>query len=216
MLTGSATVGSDGQKNTILYDFSGGDTHGFTAVNGFTDPVCEESSSMERQVLYTWLKATGEGGEGVRKLLPTGKALENAFSISLRMLWQNLDTPSSRVTLRLDGVSKNGTQRITFEATADMTNDSRWQTAIFYIGSFVAEADLSQPCVMTLTADTDSPVETEYLMWLDSVDIRKPERQLGTTVTLLIILVASVLGFGLILLAYKLSSKRRRAARYRR
>jgi hypothetical protein len=171
---------------------------------------------MGRPVLYTWLKATAEGGEGVRKLLPNGKELENTFSISLRMLLQNIETPTSKVTLRLDGVTKNGTQRVTFEATAELTNDSRWQTAIFYVGSFVAEADLSQPCIMTLTADTDAPEGTEYLMWLDSVDIRKPEKQLGATATLLVILGAAALGFGLIFLFYKLSAKKKRASRYRR
>lgn len=218
-LTGTATVGSDGQKNTILYDFSGKDTHGFSAVGGLSAPSCEESVSMGRPVLYTWLSAESAAeGEGVRKILPNGQALENAFSISLRMLLQNLETPTSRVTLRLDGISKNGSQRITFEASAELENDSRWQTAIFYIGSFVAEADLSQPCVMTLYTDTSAPKDTEYLLWLDSVDIRKPEKQLSEVVYLAIALGAVVIGFLLIFLIYRLTSRKRpaRKAKYRR
>ena len=215
-LTGSATVGSNGQKNQILYDFAQNDTQGFSAVSGMASPTCEQSEAMGRHVLYTWLTASAEGGEGVRKLLRDGKELENAFSISLRLLLQNLETPTSKVTLHLDGISKNGAKRISFEASAELSNDSRWQTAIFYIGSFVAEADLSQPCVLTITADTDSPEGTEYLMWLDSVDIRKPEKQLGTTVTLLIALAAVAIGFGLIFLLYKLSAKKKRTAKHRR
>lgn len=218
-LTGTASSGSDGQKNTILYDFSEKDTHGFSAVGGLTEPSCEESASMGRPVLYTWLSAESTAdGEGVRKLLPNGQALENAFSISLRMLLQNLETPTSRVTLRLDGISKNGSQRITFEASAELENDSRWQTAIFYIGSFVAEADLSQPCVMTLYTDTSAPKDTEYLLWLDSVDIRKPEKQLGEIVYLVIALGAVLVGFFLIFLIYRLTNKKRsaRKAGYRR
>ena len=215
-LTGSASAGDDGQKTQTLFDFSDQYHHNFSAVNGLTVPETVSSESMGHDVLYTWLSTTSEGGEGVRKLLSDGKELENAFSISLCLLLQNLETPTSTVTLRLDGVSKNGTQRISFEASAELTNDSRWQTAIFYVGSFVAEADLSQPCVMTLTADTESPEGTEYLMWLDSVSVRKPERQLGTLVTVLISLGSVAVGFAILILIYKLSAKKKRAARYRR
>ena len=214
ILTGSASAGSDGQKSTLLFDFSDKYHHDFSAVSGLMIPEVTDSDAMGHTVLYTWLRATAEGGEGLRKLLPNGKELENAFSISLCLLLQELETPTSTVTLRLDGVSKNGSERISFEASAELSNDSRWQTAIFYIGSFVAEADLSQPCVMTVTADTDSPEGAEYLMWLDSVSIRKPERRLGTTVTVLIAAGSVAVGFTILLLIYKLSSKKKRAARY--
>ena len=69
---------------------------------------------------------------------------------------------------------------------------------------------------MTLTADTESPEGTEYLMWLDSVSVRKPERQLGTLVTVLISLGSVAVGFAILILIYKLSAKKKRAARYRR
>ena len=215
-LTGDTTLGSDGQKNTVLFDFSKNDTNGFSAVNGLSAPICEASASMGYPVLYTWLKATAQGGEGVRTIRPNGQELENAFSISLRLLLQNLETPTSKITLRLDGVAKNSAEHITFEATVEMNNDARWQTAIFYVGGFASEIDLSQPYVMTVYADTDSPEGTEYLMWLDTVDIRKPEKDMGPLMTLLIVLGAAVLGFGVIFLLYKLSSKKKRAAKYRR
>ena len=216
VLTGDATMGSDGQKTTVLYDFSQNETHGFSAVNGLAAPTCEESASMGCPVLYTWLRATQRGVEGVRTIRADARELENAFSISLRLLLQNLDASAAKITLRLDGVAANGSGRVTFEANAEINNDSRWQTAIFYIGSFVSEIDLSQPYVMTVYADTDAPEGTEYLMWLDSVEVRKPEREMGPMVTLLIVLGAAALGFGLILLVYRLSVKRRAAARYRR
>ena len=215
-LVGSATVGSDGQKNTLLFDFSDQHHKNFSAVNGMMIPEVIDSDAMGHAVLYTWLKATAEGGEGLRRYMANGKELENAFSISLCLLLQNLETPTSTVTLRLDGISKNGSQRISFEASAELTNDSCWQTAIFYIGSFVAEADLSQPCVLTVTADTESPEGTEYVLWLDSITVRKPERQLGAVVTVLIAVGAVALSCILILLLYKLSTKKKRAARYRR
>ncbi len=218
-LVGSASLGSDGQKHTVLFDFSQDDSHGFTAVGGLSTPSCKDSASMGRPVLYTWLLAgSSSSGEGVRKILPSGEELENAFSISLQMLLQNLDSPSATVTLHLDGTSKNGSQRISFEASAELANDSRWQTAIFYIGSFVAEADLSKPCVLTLTVDSDAPEGGEYLLWLDSVEIRKPEKQPGVVIYLLIALGSVVIGFLLIFFLYRFTSKKRssKRANYRR
>ena len=57
---------------------------------------------------------------------------------------------------------------------------------------------------------------TEYVLWLDSITVRKPERQLGAVVTVLIAVGAVALSCVLILLLHKLSTKKKRAARYRR
>ena len=216
-LTGTTALGSDGKEYELLYDFSNNDTHGFDAIGGIgADPACVNSASLSRPVLFAWLESgSAPEGEGIRQVLPNGQALQSVFSLSARMLLQNEAAASSEVTLRLEGVSRTGAH-ISYEASATVEN-GRWQTVIFYIASFVSEADLSSPCVLTLTAESEAPEGTQYPMWVDNLSVRRPETQNNTLHYTLLILGCAVLGLGLPLALYHVIRLRRlRRARRRR
>ncbi len=215
-LTGSSAKGNDGEDYSLLFDFSKEDPLNFTAVGGSSLPICQTSSAIGAPVLFTWLMAGSEKGEGVRKILPDGASLAGAFSVSLRILLQNTEVETSQVTLTLDGAGKKG-EHIRFVANADVQNGA-WQDLIFYIGSFTAAIDPSKPCVMTLTASSDAPDGTEYPLWLDSVYVRRPEEPKSTGFYALIVLLCVGAGFLLCLCIYLviLILRRRRTGRDRR
>ena len=166
----------------------------------------------------TWLVSGAGEAQGVRKFLENGRDFEDAFSISTRLLLQNCTAPTSRVTLELEGVTKSGT-RLTWRATTEVKNGS-WQIATFYVGSFAAEADLSQPCTLTLLTASEEEEGSHYLLWLDGVDVRYPDADPIATLYLPIIGGGLLLGLALTLSIYflSLSRKRRRAraSRYRK
>ena len=221
-LSGSAANGNDGMEITPLFDFSKNDTHGFTAVGGWSTPECKESVSLGYPVLYTWLAHEKGQAQGVRTVLENGRALEDAFSVSARFLLQNRTAETSDVTLVLEGVTKNGT-RLSWSATTKVSNGS-WQTATFYISNFAAEADLSQPCTLTLLTSAEEEgeegEELRYLLWLDTLGLRYPKANPTASLFLPILGGGLLLGLVLTLSTYFLSVSRKRrrarAARYRK
>ena len=217
LLTGSSALGSDGKEYEPLYDFSQNDPLGFVAVGGIgSAPACVNSTSLSHPVLFTWLETgSAPAGEGIRRVLPTGTSLDGAFSLSARLLLQNEAVPSSRVTLRLEGVSRMGS-RISYESSATVEN-GRWQTVIFYIASFVSEIDTSAPCVLTLCAESDAPKGTQYPLWVDDFSIRRPEVRNETAYYTVLIVICAVVGLGLPLALYQVIRIRRlRRARRQR
>lgn len=216
---GSSSLGADNtNKKRLLFDFSQNDTNGFGAVGGSADPVCQDSASMGHPVLCAWLSAgSALGGEGIRRVLPDGALLENAFSLSMRVLLQYTQTESSVVTLHLDGTAPDGS-RVSFKTTAELMNNERWQTVIFYIGGFVSAVDLSRPCVISLTVEDAAADGVQYLMWLDSIEVSRSNEPLSAVAYLLVILGGAIGGFAITFLVYRLSNrqKRRLAEKYRR
>lgn len=178
LIAGSTALGSDGQAYAPLFDFSKNETHGFQTNGSDALPACKSSGALGRSVLFTWLKADSKTDSGVSVLLEDASALSGAFSIKTKLLLQNEDADASSVTLLLEGTNKKG-ERITFRATATVENDS-WQSVIFYVGAFTSTADLASPVLMTLSVDSDTPDGTEYPLWLDQIDVRRPDEEPGT------------------------------------
>ena len=216
-LAGSFSLGDDAERKKVLFDFSQNDPNGFEAIGGLTEPACSESAAMGHPVLCTWLSAgAASRGEGVRCLLSDGKMLENAFSLSVRMLLQHTQTSASDVTLHLEGAASDGS-RVTFETTAKLDTNERWQTVLFYIGGFVSAADLSRPCVLSITVESSAAEGTQYLMWMDSIEMSRADESLNVVAYILVILGGALGGFVITFLSYRLTvrHKRRWAEKHR-
>ncbi len=212
-LSGNSAIGYDGQEQDLLWNFAQNDSMQFSAIGGATAPTCKNSSAAGRPVLFTWLVSGSTNGEGIRKTLPDATSLSGAFSLSAPLLLQNHSADTSLVTLTLDGVNEQG-DRLHFVSSVEVKNGV-WQDVTFYINSFTASADLSKPCILTLTVASDAPDGTEYPMWLDAVSARFPESPLGIGLYALIILGCIIAGFLLSVCIYLLIVALRRRSNKR-
>ena len=209
--TGSASLGLGAFVENALFDFSVGDTLGFTGVGSVTVPETRNSAAYSAPVLYTWLEPTYGNTAGVRKILSDASALDGAMSVSVRLLTQvpNAETVTAR--LRLDGTANDGTL-LSYESEIEIANGS-WQTVTFQISSFVADANLSRPCILTLTTTPDRETDEEYVLWVRGMDIRQPEQDHGILIPTLLILCGVLLGFLGVFILYHHSGKKKTARR---
>ena len=143
---------------------------------------------------------------GIRKLLTDPAALEDATALALRLYVEGKPYGSSYVTLRLDGVNTDGT-RISYESVAELDNGD-WQTVDFRISSFTADLDLSQPVVLTLTAEQQGS-DAALDLWVEDVRVSYLEHDYSTWITLGVIVGCVLLTAALLLLIYRLISRRR-------
>lgn len=198
VLSGTGSVGEGTGKETSLFDFTTGTLHGFSAVGGSAlsqneNPLSCQSSAYGTPVLYTWLN-TAKCENGVRKILSDGTALQDATAISVQTLAQygQASTQDCRLTLRLQGVDKNG-RTIWLEATATAQAHT-WQSVNFNIAAFTTAADLSRPVVVTLLVDSDQAAEDgapeNFGLWIRSISVHRPKNNY----TLFFIILFSVLG----------------------
>lgn len=211
---GTAGLGTAGLKEQALFDFSKGDCYGFTGIGSITVPELRDSSAFSTQVLYTWLRPQYGTLAGVRKVLANASALDGAVSMSVCLLTQVPDADSCRVRLRLDGLSSDGTL-LTYTADTEMKNQS-WQTVTFQIADFVAEADLSGPCVMTLTVEPDVSTDTAYVLWVRDVYMRCPSKTFDKIFPVFLILIGAALGFVGVIALYRRTSYQNKKNKRRR
>ena len=208
---GSSTVGSSGYVDDVWFDFSSGDTQGFDGVGSLTDPVCRDSAALGTKVLYTWMDPAAKEASGVRRLFPSAQALTGMMSLTVHLLTQVPDAQTCRIRLQLRGNSKHGSL-LTHVCEITLENGS-WQTATFQISDFVADADLSEPCILTLTCEPDVDTDEEYVFWLHSIRARRPVEQSLSTLPILLILGGVLLGFVGVLILYLLLQRTPRKKR---
>ena len=206
--SGSASAGTSGFAENVLFDFHTGETYGFCGVGSLDAPTSRDSAVFNAPVLYTWLDPTQRNAAGVRKVFSDGSKFENAISLSAQFLTQAKDVQICRARLCLQGVASDGSL-LTYESEIEVTN-GKWQTVTFQISGFVSEADLSRPCVMTLTTEPQGGSADKYVLWLRGINVRYPEQDYGTAMPLILILGGAVLGFLGVLVIHRISSRKRR------
>ena len=208
---GSSSMGSSGYAEEILFDFSKGNTLGFTGIGNVTEPKIHDSAALSLPVLYTWLEPAIGNEAGVRTVLDSGSSLEGATSLSVGLLTQAPEVSACRVRLSLLGTAKNGTV-LSYTSERDVSNGS-WQTVTFQIGTFVSEADLSAPCILSLTCEPDVETNEEYVLWVRGINARYPEDGSHTLLPVILISLGAILGFVGILVLYRQTQKARRKRR---
>ena len=114
----------------------------------------------------------------------------------------------TNVTLSLEGVNTSGT-RISYSSTASIENRS-WQTVDFRIISFLAEADLSSPVVLTLTAEPTNDSAEPIELWVEQIGATKLEKDYGTWIAIGVTLGCILVTAAIILVAYRFTVRRRR------
>lgn len=208
---GSATLGSSGYTDDVWFDFSSGSTLGFDGIGNLTDPECRDSAALGTKVLYTWLNASTDNEAGVRKLLTDASVLDGMMSLTVKLLTQVPDAETCHIRLNLRGTSTRGAL-LTHVSEITLPNGS-WQTATFQISEFVAEADLSEPCILTLTCEPDVETDEEYVFWLHSIRARRPGESPAPILPIVLILGGTLLSFLGVLLIHSQMQRRRRARR---
>ena len=211
VVSGVANVGTGGLEENILFDFTEGDTFGFTGVGSLGTPESHNSAAWDAPVLYTWINPTYENRGGVRKILSDATVLEKASSLSVQLLTQIPEGEHCTAYLRLDGLTEGGA-RLTYESQVEIQNGT-WQTVTYQIGNFTAEADLSQPCILTLTTEPEAECEEEYVLWVKGMNVRKPSGGIGDTVALILILSGVAVGFLAVFFIYHKTGKKHKHKR---
>ena len=202
---GPASMGNSGHAEETLFDFSAGDTLGFTGVGSVTNPEIRKSAALSLPVLYTWLEPTVGNEAGVRRILSDGASLKGAMSLSVKMLSQAPEASNCRVCLSLLGTAQNGAT-LSYVSERTVPNGS-WQTVTFQISNFVSAADLSAPCVLSVTCEPDVETDEEYVLWVRGINARYPENGSHTVLPTLLISLGAVLGFAGILVLYRHTQK---------
>ena len=209
---GGATLGDSGYDDDVWFSFADGDTHSFEGIGSLTDPKCHSSAALGTQVLYTWMDPTAEGDVGLRRLFPRAEVLRDTRSLTLKLLTQVPNADTCRIRLQLRGTATRGSL-LTHVSEITLENGV-WQTATFQISEFVANADLSEPCILTITCEPDQPTDEEYVLWLHSIRARRPDENKGQLLPLALILGGALLGFaGVLVIHFGLQKRPRRKGR---
>ena len=206
---GAAVLGTGGFAEIPLFDFTTAETYGFTGVESATQPISRNSAYFRCPVLYTWLKPSQSTAAGIRKTMENGAALDRAMSISVNLLTQAPNATACTARLRLDGYATDGTL-LTHLSELAIENGS-WQTVTFQISEFVAAADLSAPCTLTLTVEPDETVDEEYVLWVRYMDVRAPQQGIDRVFSIALIVGGVLIGFlGVFIIYHKTGNKRRK------
>ncbi len=207
VLTGLPSVGTSGDTGEMLFDFSGGDTHGVVGVGTLTPPATATFMDGKSTALCVGIDpASIHAAGGIRKILTDASALENTTALAVRLYVAGEPYGKASVALRLDGVNTDGA-RISYESVAELENGD-WQTVDFRITSFTAELDLTQPVVMTLSAEPQGS-EDAFELWVQDVRVSHLEKDYSTWITLGVIVGCVLVTALLILVIYRLVSRRR-------
>lgn len=214
LLYGVGGVGETGWRDKLLFDFSTGEMHGFTAVGASaaakgSNPASAYSVAYGTDVLHTWL-SRDKAQTGVRKTLADAKAFKRAETLSVAFLAQygTEGIDNCRLILTLCGVDGSG-EAILFEAEAVAPAD-KWQTAAFNVSAFSAVVDPESPVLMTLSVESEdgsAPAE-DFGLWIHSVSVRKQTRDLTLLLVLLVSFAGVAVGFVLFFIIYRRQSKR--------
>ena len=214
LLSGISNVGTDGLLRTPIFEFSSGDTQGFTGICTMDPPTTRESAAWGKQVLYAWLDPASSREGGVRRVLDDGSIFSGASSLTVHLLSQADHTDTCNAVLTLEGVTKNGT-RMTYRSDVSILN-GEWQTVTFQIGQFTADLDVSSVCTLSLTVEPDSDTQEPYVLWIKGIDVRTPEKPASQNLPLILILCGAALTFAAFFALYIVISKRRSVRRGRR
>ncbi|MBQ1233337.1 MAG: hypothetical protein IIX86_07390 [Clostridia bacterium] len=205
-LSGVGSHGAGSGNREMVFDFTLGDTYGFSATGGITLPTIEQSDAWKAPVLYTCFHA-GNPVTVIRKILDSSSALSGVSMLSVQALAQYEKAKSCLFTLRLQGVDTRG-QTLVFEAEAPVTAGS-WQFATFSIAAFTAEMDPNAPCVMTLLTKPQTETDENFVFWVKAFYTYTPQNP--TSVWIPIALTVGVAGASF-LLFYLLYRRSRRPA----
>ncbi len=206
---GLPSVSADGALGSPLFDFTGGDLAGFFAVGTNAPLSVQPHPATQTPALLLSIDPSASHAQGgIRKLFTDPSVLESVTSLTVRLQVRGAARQKTNVTLSLEGVNTNGS-RISYSSTASIENRS-WQTIDFRIISFLAEADLSSPVVLTLTAeptnDSNDPIE----LWVEQMGMTSPEKDYGTWIAIGVTLGCILVTAAIILVAYRLTVRRRR------
>lgn len=217
LLVGAATADTGGLQYDTWLDFSKGSTLDFTAVNGLRAPSLQESASFGKPVLYTWLSAPYAGAEtGVIRVMDSAEELAGVSSLSVQTLAQLPEGGNLHLTLRLRGYSPSGTP-VTYESTIEIPSGS-WQTVTFSVASFVAEADLSAPCTLSLVTDSAPASENgeepaSFVLWIKEMGVRYPKGSSAVLTAILLSLLGLLIGFAVTILLFRKRLFRRKKSK---
>lgn len=208
-LGGLPSVSADGTLGSSLFDFTGGDLGGFFAV-GSTAPLSVQAhpATQTPALLLSIDPAASHAPGGIRKLFANPSVLESVTSLTVRLQVQGAARQKTNLTLSLEGMNTNGT-RISYSSTASIENRS-WQTVDFRIISFLAEADLSSPVVLTLTAEPANDSGEKIELWVEQMGTTKLEKDYGTWIAIGVTLGCILVTAAIILVAYRFTVRRRR------
>ena len=213
LLWGISNVGTDGMSRVPIFDFSDGDTLGFTGIQTMDPPTVRESAAWGRQVLYTWIDPSASSSGGVRRVLDDGSLFTGASSLTVHLLSQAKNTDTCKAVLTLEGQTREGT-RLTYRSDVSLLNGD-WQTVTFQIGQFTADLDPSRICSLSLTLEPESDTQEPYVLWIKGVDVRRPDQPASHTLPLILILGGSAITFLAFFSLYIVISKRRTPKRRR-
>jgi hypothetical protein len=138
--------------------------------------------------------------------MDSAEDLRGVSSLSVQALPQLSGEDSCLLTLRLRGYSPSGTP-ITYESGVEIRSGT-WQTVTFSIASFVAEADLSAPCTLSLVTDAapaavDGEESSPYVLWIKEIGIRRPQGSSAMLTAVLLSLLGLLIGFAVTLLIFR-------------
>lgn len=206
---GLPSVSEDGSIGTPLFDFTGGDLGGFFAVGTSAQLSVQPHPATQTPALFLEIDPAASHAEGgIRKIFTDPSLLESVTSLTVRLQARGIARQKTNVTLSLEGTNTDGT-RISFSSIASIENRS-WQTIDFRIVSFLAEADLSSPVLLTLTAEPASEDNAPIELWVEQIGVTKPEKDYGTWIAIGVTLGGILVTAAIILLAYRLTVRRRR------
>lgn len=209
-IVGSGSVGAGTGKQTTLVDFTASDLCGFDAIGNTAEPTFKSSAAWNANVLYTWINSA-EAETGIYGTLATASVLQNASTLSVRLLAQYTKTANYTVTLRLQGVDKTGAPLV-LEATT-LANSANWQTVTFDISAFVASANLESPCTVTVLTSSNAEAE-EFVLWVHSLYTSSVDAFPEFIIPVAAAACGLVLGFVLFFVIYRATCKQNRRPRW--
>ncbi|MBQ8309456.1 MAG: hypothetical protein IJX80_00400 [Clostridia bacterium] len=199
-VSGYASAGFGAGEQEPLFDFTGGSTLGFSAVGGAAEPESRPSAAWGTPVLYTWLHAA-QGETGVRKLMANSSELDGASALSLQLLAQYNRAERCSITLRLVGCDTQGST-VSYESVGSF-DGRKWQTVTFDISEFVANADLSQPCALTVLCEPGSDTDETFVLFLKGIYANYPQESSNMILPIVLTVAGVLIGFLLILILYR-------------
>ncbi len=211
LMGGGATVGGSTSDGSMLFDFSDGDTLGFSGHGALYAPVTYDSATFGSPVLYTWLDPT-KGDVGVRRLLSDGEDLSGVSQLSVELLAQYGQAGTTVYTLSLMGTDRQGLP-LSYSARVEGGSD-KWCTLTFQVSLFTEAADLSHPCTVTLTAEREDASDP-FVLWIRAFRTVSPGFDLWAFVPILAIPLAAGVTAVLIWLFYRRTANRNAYGRRR-
>ena len=198
-ISGVANSGAASGAEQTVFDFAQGGTCGFVAIGGRSLPEIKHSEAFGKSVLFTWLNPEAPVC-GVAKTLLDPEILSGMSAITVSALTQCRDTDRYQLKLTMQGTDHNG-KLLCYEAEAGQPVGS-WSTVSFYIAPFTAEADLTLPCVVTLSVEMGEEADESFAFWLKDVRAFQPQSASMDLSLLLTALICFVLTLVLLLWGY--------------